>query len=156
RTFTSDLTAPEIEQEWRRISGNVPAGDDAVNTMAESCSPDLWASSPVSDTVVEAVSAKIAPDSVAQPEQPNRPHVAHNSGENEWYTPPEYIAAARAVLGSIDVDPASSDIAQETVCASVYYTKQDDGLAKLWRGKVWMNPPYSVDLIGRFIEKLCD
>jgi phage N-6-adenine-methyltransferase len=88
-------------------------------------------------------------------EAQSRPHVTNNSGENEWYTPPEYIDAARSVMGDIDLDPASSDFANRTIKAKRYHTMQDDGLVHAWAGRVWMNPPYSGDLVGRFITKLC-
>lgn len=82
-----------------------------------------------------------------------KPHVAHNSGEIEWYTPPKYIEAARKVMGSIDLDPASSDIANRTIGAAQYYTKEDNGLEKIWTGNIWMNPPYSSNLIEQFSSK---
>lgn len=73
---------------------------------------------------------------------------------NEWYTPPEYIDAARQVLGQIDTDPASSELANQTVKAATYYTKDDDGLQKEWPGHVWLNPPYGRDLPGQFVARL--
>lgn len=86
----------------------------------------------------------------------NRPHVSYNSGNNEWYTPREFIEAARLAMGSIDVDPASNDIAQKIVKAETYYTAETNGLDKTWEGNVWLNPPYASDLIGRFADKLLE
>jgi phage N-6-adenine-methyltransferase len=81
-----------------------------------------------------------------------KPHVSHNSGENEWYTPPQFIEAARLAMGSIDTDPASSELANRTVQAGKYYTAEQDGRDKKWGGNVWMNPPYSQPLITEFID----
>jgi ParB family chromosome partitioning protein len=75
---------------------------------------------------------------------------------NEWYTPAKYIEAARRVMGSIDLDPASSNFAQKTVKADWFYTSDSSGLDKDWKGNIWMNPPYSMPEIRLFINKLLD
>lgn len=82
-------------------------------------------------------------------------HLAQGTGENEWYTPKEYVEAARKVLGSIELDPASSDKAQETVQAERHFTIEDNGLAQSWNAEtLYLNPPYSQPEIWDFIDKL--
>lgn len=83
-----------------------------------------------------------------------RHHRTTGTGENEWYTPAVYLDAARAVLGGFDLDPASSEIAQRSVRAAKFYTKEDNGLKQPWLGRVWLNPPYAKELIPLFISKL--
>jgi len=68
--------------------------------------------------------------------------IQHSSVTAEHYTPPEYIEAAREVMGGIDLDPASTPSVNEAhVRASAIMTKGDDGLMWPWNGRVWLNPP---------------
>jgi hypothetical protein len=64
------------------------------------------------------------------------------STSNEWYTPFQYVEAARLLMGTIDLDPASSSDANMTIRATVYYDAQANGLSVPWSGRVWLNPPY--------------
>ena len=76
------------------------------------------------------------------------------TGEFERYTPAEYIEAARAAMGGIDLDPATSKQAQRTVKADKFFTAEMDGLGREWHGRIWLNPPYHRELAPKFIDKL--
>lgn len=81
---------------------------------------------------------------------------------NEWYTPARYIEAARRVMGSIDLDPASCELANRTVKAARFYTAKQDGLAQDWTCKsMWLNPPFDTawqgtSVVRLFIRKLLE
>jgi phage N-6-adenine-methyltransferase len=77
-----------------------------------------------------------------------------HTGDHESYTPAKYIEAAREVMGSIDLDPASNDKAQDIIRAATYYTKEDNGLDKPWKGNIFLNPPYSHPEVKYFVDKL--
>ena len=78
------------------------------------------------------------------------------AGTAEWYTPAPIIEAARAVLGGIDLDPASCAEANRTVQATKYFDQKANGLERSWYGRIWLNPPYSRGLIGAFVDKLAE
>jgi ParB family transcriptional regulator, chromosome partitioning protein len=66
------------------------------------------------------------------------------SHESIDYGTPAHIAElARACMGGIDLDPASSEFFNRTIRASRYITKEQNGLRFNWRGRIWLNPPYS-------------
>ena len=95
-----------------------------------------------------------AVDAGEKPAAAVKAHVAHNSGNNEWYTPPKFIEAARVAMGGIDCDPASSEIANQTVRAPTFYTAETNGLDREWGRRVWLNPPYSMPLLRDFCESM--
>ena len=74
----------------------------------------------------------------------------------EWYTPYKIIDLVKEVLGSIDIDPASNDIAQKWINAKIIYTKDTNGLDKPWKGKVWINPPYDTPTLRKFTKKFLE
>lgn len=67
---------------------------------------------------------------------------------DEWLTPPEIIKA----LGKFDLDPCSP-INRPWDTADTHYSILDNGLKKVWNGRVWMNPPYGSEC-EKWLSKL--
>ena len=75
----------------------------------------------------------------------------------EFYTPPFWIERVRHAMGSIDFDPASSDIAQRNVEASAYLTAADDALSESteWGGpNLYICPPSALEPTRKFALRL--
>lgn len=72
---------------------------------------------------------------------------------DERYTPPGVLAVVRAI-GPIALDPCTP--AHNPTAARVFYTQEDDGLARGWevRGLVFCNPPYSRGELQRWAAKV--
>ena len=79
-------------------------------------------------------------------------NLQHLTGYAEYYTP-QIILAARAVLGEIDLDPASCELANKVVRARHFYDKHQDGKTRHWIGRVFCNPPYDSLNIRAFTEQ---
>lgn len=66
---------------------------------------------------------------------------ARNEGA-ELITSSDLVMAANELMGGIDLDVASSKVANEYVQATEYYTPSDDGLnSQQWYGSAYLFPP---------------
>jgi hypothetical protein len=94
------------------------------------------------------------PDAAVIPVQPQIESACDQGVHDEWFTQAVHVAAVREVLGTIDLDPASCERANETVGAARYFTKDQDGLAQPWvAGTLFLNPPYP-RLASQFVSRL--
>jgi site-specific DNA-methyltransferase (adenine-specific) len=66
--------------------------------------------------------------------------VMGSSRSDEWATNPADFARLNAEYGPFDLDPCATP---ENAKCPRYFTQADDGLAQVWTGRVFMNPPYS-------------
>jgi len=127
-------------------AANTSTGMVGMAEVVRKESPELWERAKADEVTVSSAYRQLKEHN----------HRAQGTGQNEWYTPDEYLEAAREVMGGITLDPASSDLAQQKVRAEFYFTADDDGLTKDWRGNVWLNPPYAQPLISQFVAKMVD
>lgn len=65
----------------------------------------------------------------------------HSSETFEHGTPPAIVEAAHAVMGGIDLDPASCEKANHYVEAVEFFNQEDNGFRQTWHGRVFLNPP---------------
>lgn len=72
---------------------------------------------------------------------------------NVWLTPPSIIDAVGGA-DSFDLDPASPAV-RPWPTARAHYCEADDGLARPWFGRVWLNPPYGRAL-GDWLAKMAE
>lgn len=132
-------------------------GDVQAREGVPDNAPDnLHAPAEIDSEGVEDFQLTAQPPPVNNPaETVKLPPIAQNGNSTvEWYTPRQYVEAARSVLGAFDLDPASSETANLIVKAEKFYTVDNDGLNKPWRGRVWLNPPFTSGLIEQFVDKL--
>ncbi|MBS0369044.1 MAG: adenine methyltransferase [Proteobacteria bacterium] len=78
-------------------------------------------------------------------------HHSAASKSHEWFTPRAIIDA----LGPFDLDPCAPKV-QPFPTASKTYTAEDNGLLLPWEGRIWLNPPYSVQLLMRFMARMAE
>lgn len=67
----------------------------------------------------------------------------------EWLTPPEIVKS----LGVFDLDPCAP-VVRPWETARQHFTIEDDGLAKEWAGRIWLNPPYDRRVIDKWLGRM--
>lgn len=75
-------------------------------------------------------------------------NVHFSSKTDLWATPQDFFDKLNAEFG-FELDVCAT---HDNAKCPRYFTKESDGLAQEWRGKVWMNPPYGRE-IGAWMKK---
>ncbi len=78
-------------------------------------------------------------------------HQSAASINEVWLTPPPILDA----LGPFDLDPCACPDPRPWDTAARHYGKAENGLARAWEGRVWLNPPYGgPTVVGPWMKRL--
>lgn len=69
---------------------------------------------------------------------------------DEWMTP-WYLYEYLNERFKFKTDPCTTD--GNPLGTEIFYTKETDGLDHAWYGPIYMNPPYSRNQIGKWVER---
>lgn len=161
RFFQSSLVDGEREEFWRSPDvtaflermARKPYVAHSVSELEECYPTQDWF--PWSERHLYEAEQMVLVDGYSRAYVPRdaAPGNGHTSLREDYYTPAEHIACVRAAMDGIDLDPASSPLANKTVGARHIFTRAENGLVQPWEGRVFMNPPYG-DEAPRWVAKL--
>ena len=76
-------------------------------------------------------------------------NVHFSSEAEDWETPLSLFAELDQEFGPFDLDVAATD---DNALVESYFTPESNGLARVWGGVCWCNPPYGRE-VSRWVEK---
>lgn len=94
-------------------------------------------------SAVEKYAEALGASMALVPVNANRTDWFKSSAYDAWTTPVDLARVlADAVGGLFDIDVASAGAKHSPIPARRYFTMAEDGLAQVWMGACFMNPPY--------------
>lgn len=151
-----EMSARDVKDAVKKFNRQRNGGLKENFGLVQSAAPETNDNT-TDEIIPETNSSAEADDSAADMSQKKTPPpISRNhNGTVEYFTPKEIVDAARRVFGgTIDLDPASCALANETVKAEKFFSIDDDGLSQMWHGNIWLNPPYTNGVIQKFVSKL--
>ncbi len=140
-------TGPQADTEEKTADENQQAFPAAVVSTNQS------SETVEADESTEPTKQQLPDSSSNQPPR-STAKSASASSDDEWLTPDYIVGPLIELFGDIDLDPASNT--DKHIPAKEHFTAADDGLRadRPWHGKVFLNPPRTDTLAGRFVYRL--
>jgi hypothetical protein len=132
---------------WLRQWWWVAVDQDVPLSELEAAAPDVWLPGPGRSLATP----ESDPELLIQPFQDLSGSLAGTAWDwmlsptasiQDYFTPPDLIAAAREAMGDIDLDAASHPIANRTHRVPDFFHINRSAFENDWYGRVWLNPPY--------------
>lgn len=145
----------QVKELWQKAEETAPNGRLTASHVEKVVQQYKTVAAEMPATAMK-IDIAVEPDPKSAPEPTpatNKMAVHHSSKSNEHYTPKAILEAVVECLGGIDLDPCSNSHCSPNVPATHHFTQEDNGLAQVWKGRVFMNPPYGNE-VGPWVEKL--